>query len=187
MWSRRGAGPRCCALCALLGALCALLGAGLRPVTAVAAMAASEERRSASPATPCWRREEFVVARECGRCSGFEVKSIPECGPTGFVEKISCAASKRDEYKRYPWHNRGAATEPRRVMGHGAATRGTPGPTVTPRTRRHPVDALSHPEASPHRHGAVPWGAVPLSPHGRAALPAVLLHVGASRSPRAVQ
>ncbi|XP_015154093.2 LOW QUALITY PROTEIN: protein JTB isoform X2 [Gallus gallus] len=99
MWSRRGAGPRCCALCALLGALCALLGAGLRPVTAVAAMAASEERRSASPATPCWRREEFVVARECGRCSGFEVKSIPECGPTGFVEKISCAASKRDEYK----------------------------------------------------------------------------------------
>lgn len=133
---------------------------------------------AASPATPCWRREEFVVARECGRCSGFEVvsaggapspklhprprssvpdppvpllsarpgslqalpaplpslcpppsrprcvpsrcptlpppitpppsspppqKSIPECGPTGFVEKISCAASKRDEYKRCVW------------------------------------------------------------------------------------
>uniref|UniRef100_A0A8C2TR37 Protein JTB n=1 Tax=Coturnix japonica TaxID=93934 RepID=A0A8C2TR37_COTJA len=53
----------------------------------------------ASPATPCWRREEFVVARECGRCSSFELKSVPECGPTGFVEKISCAASKRDEYK----------------------------------------------------------------------------------------
>lgn len=30
---------------------------------------------AASPATPCWRREEFVVARECGRCSGFEVVS----------------------------------------------------------------------------------------------------------------
>lgn len=30
-------------------------------------------------------------------------KSIPECGPTGFVEKISCAASKRDEYKRWVW------------------------------------------------------------------------------------
>ncbi|XP_042750443.1 protein JTB [Lagopus leucura] len=60
-------------------------------------MAASEERRSASPATPCWRREEFVVARECGSCSSFEVKSIPECGPTGFVEKLSCAAPQGDE------------------------------------------------------------------------------------------
>ncbi|XP_048784872.1 protein JTB [Lagopus muta] len=101
MRSRCGAGPRCRVPYALLWALCAMLGAGLRPVTAVAAMAASEERRSASPATPCWRREEFVVARECGSCSSFEVKSIPECGPTGFVEKISCAASKRDEYKRW--------------------------------------------------------------------------------------
>lgn len=30
---------------------------------------------AASPATPCWRREEFVVARECGSCSSFEVVS----------------------------------------------------------------------------------------------------------------
>ncbi|XP_015740010.1 protein JTB isoform X1 [Coturnix japonica] len=96
MLARRGSGPLCCTVCALLGAMSAVLSAGMRPVTA---MAASEERRSASPATPCWRREEFVVARECGRCSSFELKSVPECGPTGFVEKISCAASKRDEYK----------------------------------------------------------------------------------------
>lgn len=27
-------------------------------------------------------------------------KTIVECSPTGFIEKISCATSKRDEFKR---------------------------------------------------------------------------------------
>ncbi|XP_061300242.1 protein JTB [Pezoporus flaviventris] len=64
-------------------------------------MAAGDERRSASPvaATPCWRVEEFVVAQECGPCSGFQMKTVPECSPTGFVERINCAGSKRAEYK----------------------------------------------------------------------------------------
>uniref|UniRef100_A0A493TTN2 Protein JTB n=1 Tax=Anas platyrhynchos platyrhynchos TaxID=8840 RepID=A0A493TTN2_ANAPP len=87
--------PRGWALLAALGAL----GLGLR----AAAAAVGEERRSASstPSTPCWQLEDFVVAQECGRCSSFQAKTVPECGPTGFVERISCAASKRDEFKRW--------------------------------------------------------------------------------------
>uniref|UniRef100_A0A8C3GFJ1 Protein JTB n=1 Tax=Cairina moschata TaxID=8855 RepID=A0A8C3GFJ1_CAIMO len=54
---------------------------------------------SSTPSTPCWQLEDFVVAQECGRCSSFQAKTVPECGPTGFVERISCAASKRDEFK----------------------------------------------------------------------------------------
>ncbi|XP_061207845.1 protein JTB-like isoform X3 [Neopsephotus bourkii] len=63
-------------------------------------MAAGDERRSASPvaATACWRVEEFVVAQECGPCSAFQM-TVPECSPTGFVERINCAGSKRAEYK----------------------------------------------------------------------------------------
>ncbi|NXT58813.1 JTB protein, partial [Pluvianellus socialis] len=47
----------------------------------------------------CWLVEDFVVVQECSRCSGFQVKTVVECFPTGFVEKISCAASKKDEFK----------------------------------------------------------------------------------------
>ncbi|KAM4880576.1 protein JTB isoform 3-T3 [Sylvia borin] len=86
-------------LAVLLAVLSAVPG-GLRPAAAAAAAAANEER-PASPAvaTPCWRVEQFVVAQECTRCSGFEMKTIPACGPTGFIEKINCASSHRDEYK----------------------------------------------------------------------------------------
>ncbi|KAM8986346.1 protein JTB isoform 2-T2 [Ara ararauna] len=81
-------------LCAVLG----LLLCGLRPA---AAMAAADERRSESPAaaTACWRVEDFVVAQECGPCSGFQMKTVPECSPTGFVERINCAGSGRAEFK----------------------------------------------------------------------------------------
>ncbi|NXV52536.1 JTB protein, partial [Uria aalge] len=48
---------------------------------------------------PCWQVEDFVVAQECARCSSFEVKTLPECAPTGFIEKISCPTSKREEAK----------------------------------------------------------------------------------------
>uniref|UniRef100_A0A8C4UM08 Protein JTB n=1 Tax=Falco tinnunculus TaxID=100819 RepID=A0A8C4UM08_FALTI len=50
-------------------------------------------------ATLCWRVEDFVVAQECTRCSSFQMKTISQCSPTGFIEKINCATSKRDEYK----------------------------------------------------------------------------------------
>ncbi|XP_040474862.1 protein JTB [Falco naumanni] len=94
MGPRARAGPRCCALYAVLGALVC----GLRPA---AAMAVGDEKRSVSPvvATLCWRVEDFVVAQECTRCSSFQMKTISQCSPTGFIEKINCATSKRDEYK----------------------------------------------------------------------------------------
>uniref|UniRef100_A0A8V5GPH7 Protein JTB n=1 Tax=Melopsittacus undulatus TaxID=13146 RepID=A0A8V5GPH7_MELUD len=47
----------------------------------------------------CWRVEEFVVAQECSACTGFQMKTVPECSPTGFVEQINCAGSKRAEFK----------------------------------------------------------------------------------------
>ncbi|NXN97938.1 JTB protein, partial [Rhinopomastus cyanomelas] len=48
----------------------------------------------------CWRVEDYVVVQECARCSSFQAKSMTECEPTGFVEKITCATSKRDDFKR---------------------------------------------------------------------------------------
>ncbi|NWR60228.1 JTB protein, partial [Bucorvus abyssinicus] len=48
----------------------------------------------------CWRVEDYVVVQECTRCSSFQAKSMTECQPTGFVEKITCATSKRDDFKR---------------------------------------------------------------------------------------
>uniref|UniRef100_A0A8B9PCU2 Protein JTB n=1 Tax=Apteryx owenii TaxID=8824 RepID=A0A8B9PCU2_APTOW len=68
---------------------------------AAAAMGPSDERRLARlvAATPCWRVEDFVVAQECTQCTSFQEKTIAECRPTGFIEKISCATSKRDEFK----------------------------------------------------------------------------------------
>uniref|UniRef100_A0A452SH83 Protein JTB n=1 Tax=Ursus americanus TaxID=9643 RepID=A0A452SH83_URSAM len=48
---------------------------------------------------PCWLVEEFVVAEECAPCSNFQAKTTPECGSTGYVEKITCSSSKRNEFK----------------------------------------------------------------------------------------
>lgn len=48
---------------------------------------------------PCWQLEEFVVAKECSACEGLQSKTIPACSQTGFVEKINCTKSNRDEYK----------------------------------------------------------------------------------------
>jgi len=48
---------------------------------------------------PCWLVEEFVVAEECAQCSNFQAKTTPECGSTGYVEKITCSSSKRSEFK----------------------------------------------------------------------------------------
>ncbi|EAW53242.1 JTB isoform 1 [Pan troglodytes] len=59
-----------------------------------------EEKLSASTSNlPCWLVEEFVVAEECSPCSNFRAKTTPECGPTGYVEKITCSSSKRNEFK----------------------------------------------------------------------------------------
>ncbi|NWR40224.1 JTB protein, partial [Tachuris rubrigastra] len=59
---------------------------------------------------PCWRVEQFVVAQECARCSEFEMKTLPDCAPTGFIERINCPTSQREEFKSC----RSAALESRR-------------------------------------------------------------------------
>ncbi|XP_072503165.1 protein JTB [Notamacropus eugenii] len=63
--------------------------------------AATREKQSVSTlvSMPCWLVEDFVVAEECAPCTTFQAKTTPECGTTGFVEKISCSSSKRDEFK----------------------------------------------------------------------------------------
>ncbi|NXD17052.1 JTB protein, partial [Nothocercus nigrocapillus] len=71
---------------------------------------------------PCWLVEDFVVAQECAPCTSFQEvsaaprppstapappltglpllqKTILDCSPTGFIEKINCASSKREEFK----------------------------------------------------------------------------------------
>ncbi|KAI5164769.1 protein JTB [Manis pentadactyla] len=59
-----------------------------------------EEKLSVSTSNlPCWLVEEFVVAEECAPCSSFQTKTTPECGSTGYVEKITCSSSKRNEFK----------------------------------------------------------------------------------------
>ncbi|XP_026306935.1 protein JTB-like [Piliocolobus tephrosceles] len=59
-----------------------------------------EGKLSASTSNlPCWLVEEFVVTAECSPCSNFQAKTTPECGPTGYVEKITCSSSKKIEFK----------------------------------------------------------------------------------------
>lgn len=59
-----------------------------------------EDKQSVSTANlPCWQVEEFVVTEECAPCSNFQAKASPECGPTGYVQKITCSSSKRSEFR----------------------------------------------------------------------------------------
>ncbi|XP_061615973.1 protein JTB isoform X4 [Phyllopteryx taeniolatus] len=57
---------------------------------------------------PCWLLEEFVVTAECSQCDAFQT-TRPACGQTGYVEKVNCTKSNRDEYKSC----RSAVTEER--------------------------------------------------------------------------
>ncbi|XP_064204535.1 protein JTB isoform X1 [Anguilla rostrata] len=61
----------------------------------------SEEKTPVTHAVtmPCWQVEEFVVSAECAQCNAFQSKTLAACSPTGFVEKINCAKSTKDEYK----------------------------------------------------------------------------------------
>uniref|UniRef100_A0A667HBA7 Protein JTB n=1 Tax=Lynx canadensis TaxID=61383 RepID=A0A667HBA7_LYNCA len=51
--------------------------------------------------SPGWLLQEFVVAEACAPCSNFQANhdARPECGSTGYVEKITCSSSKRNELK----------------------------------------------------------------------------------------
>ncbi|CAM4620569.1 unnamed protein product, partial [Lepidochelys kempii] len=67
------------------------------------ATVSSEAKRSVSPlvATPCWQVEDFVVVQDCAPVHNLpsSKKTMPECSMTGFIEQISCAVSKKEEYK----------------------------------------------------------------------------------------
>ncbi|KAM9824316.1 protein JTB [Neosynchiropus ocellatus] len=57
------------------------------------------EDKSESPAAPCWLLEDFVVTAECSQCTAFQSKSWTSCAATGYVERVNCTRSNRDEYK----------------------------------------------------------------------------------------
>ncbi|MBN3324284.1 JTB protein, partial [Atractosteus spatula] len=85
--------PRTLALCTFLW--------GLISVRVFGAAVLEEEKtpEMVAFATPCWQVEEFVVAQECAQCNSFQSKTWLACSSTGYVEKINCAKSNKDEYK----------------------------------------------------------------------------------------
>uniref|UniRef100_A0A8C6S243 Protein JTB n=1 Tax=Nannospalax galili TaxID=1026970 RepID=A0A8C6S243_NANGA len=89
---RRRSRPQGSRLCWLL---CAFT---LKPCEAEAPV--HDEKQSVSTSTlPCWLMEEFVVAGECTPRSNFQIKTTPECGSTGYVEKITSSSSKMNRFK----------------------------------------------------------------------------------------
>nr|XP_046183333.1 protein JTB-like isoform X2 [Oncorhynchus gorbuscha] len=84
--------PRVLALHALFWGLVSLRVFG-------AALLSEEKTTVARPVTtPCWQIEEFVVAVECSQCTAFQ-SSWAACTQTGYVERINCTKSNKDEYK----------------------------------------------------------------------------------------
>ncbi|KAL6100294.1 jtb [Pungitius sinensis] len=85
--------PRVLVLHALFWGLVSLrvFGAGLL----------SEERTPAvkQVVAPCWLLEDFVVTTECLQCNAFQATSWSSCRLTGYVERVNCTRSNRDEYK----------------------------------------------------------------------------------------
>ncbi|XP_021052255.1 protein JTB [Mus pahari] len=81
------------------GHLCWLLCAFTLKLCEAEAPVREEKLSVSTSASPCWLVEEFVVTEECTPCSNFQIKTTPECGSTGYVEKITCSSSKRNEFK----------------------------------------------------------------------------------------
>ncbi|KAK5855539.1 hypothetical protein PBY51_005636 [Eleginops maclovinus] len=59
----------------------------------------SEDRATVKQQTPCWLLEEFVVTAVCSQCNAFQTTSWSSCLPTGYVERVNCTRSNKDEYK----------------------------------------------------------------------------------------
>ncbi|XP_040909964.1 protein JTB isoform X1 [Toxotes jaculatrix] len=65
-----------------------------------AALLSEEKTTAVKPVVaPCWLLEEFVVTTVCSQCNAFQTKSWSACGQTGYVERVNCTKSNRDEYK----------------------------------------------------------------------------------------
>ncbi|XP_029919574.1 protein JTB [Myripristis murdjan] len=74
---------------------------GLVSLRVFGASLLSEEKTAASRpvVSACWMMEDFVVTSECSRCTPFQSRSWAVCAPTGFIEKVNCTKSSRDEFK----------------------------------------------------------------------------------------
>ncbi|CAK6983260.1 protein JTB [Scomber scombrus] len=70
---------------------------GLVSLRVFGAALLSEEKTSAV-AAPCWLLEEFVVTVECSQCSSFQTSWLA-CIQTGYVEKVNCTKTSKEEYK----------------------------------------------------------------------------------------
>ncbi|XP_026155257.1 protein JTB [Mastacembelus armatus] len=65
-----------------------------------AALLSEEKTTAVKPVVaPCWLLEEFIVTTECSQCNAFQSKSWLICAQTGYVERVNCTKSNRDEYK----------------------------------------------------------------------------------------
>uniref|UniRef100_A0A3P8WVF1 Protein JTB n=1 Tax=Cynoglossus semilaevis TaxID=244447 RepID=A0A3P8WVF1_CYNSE len=64
-----------------------------------AALLSEEKTTVKSLAAPCWLLEDFVITTACARCNAFQTKSWLACVQTGYVERVNCTKSNRDEYK----------------------------------------------------------------------------------------
>lgn len=74
---------------------------GLVSLRVFGAALLSDDKTAAvkAAAAPCWLLEEFVVTAECSQCNAFQTRSWSSCGLTGYVERVNCTRSNKDEYK----------------------------------------------------------------------------------------
>ncbi|KAL7382518.1 hypothetical protein ABVT39_023648 [Epinephelus coioides] len=74
---------------------------GLVSLRVFGAALLSEEKTTAvkQVVAPCWLLEEFVVTVECSPCNAFQTRSWSSCTLTGYVERVNCTKTNRDEYK----------------------------------------------------------------------------------------
>ncbi|XP_010754133.1 protein JTB [Larimichthys crocea] len=74
---------------------------GLVSLRVFGAALLSDERTSVVKAVvaPCWLLEDFVVTTECLQCNAFQTRTWSACGATGYVERVNCTKSNRDEHK----------------------------------------------------------------------------------------
>lgn len=74
---------------------------GLVSLRVFGAALLSDDRTSAPKAhiAPCWLLEDFVVTAECAQCNAFQTRTWLACEATGYVERINCTRTNRDEYK----------------------------------------------------------------------------------------
>ncbi|XP_036422397.1 protein JTB isoform X2 [Colossoma macropomum] len=73
---------------------------GLVSLRVFGAALLSEEKSAVTKSVtmPCWQLEEFVVAAECTLCNAFQTTEVA-CRQTGYVERINCTKSNKDELK----------------------------------------------------------------------------------------